>query len=464
MQPRELTTTQAALCVLSQFTSSLGTLINTITLFLLGTAQVISAHKSDPSHKPAVEYIVQAFDRYPLVAVSEMHGSHETMEFVGALIRHPGFSGRVTDIVVEFGNARYQRTMDRYLEGEDVGRQELKQVWENTTQISGVWSAPIYENFFADVRGFNKAVPAARRIRVLLGDPPIDWTVVTSPADEDMNDWRDAHFAWVVEEQVMKKGGKALLFVGGAHISRRVILPNSLIHLLDARFPKQTLVVSLVGLTNRKPALASRIRRWPVPSVAEVRGTWLGFADVKDIGFTLSRGRVQEDVDAILYLTANSLSNIPADIDPDSAFGIELKRRQLLQDKTLAFRGGKIRFAQGTTSFTPESNASLESVLAELQHDRGFVLLVKAYADSTESRPQELSEARAESVANWLVGRGIGHERLTTQGCGSSRPAWESNTEQHRSVNRRAELVRKTRWAGCQPPASFEWEEQKKER
>ncbi len=25
------------------------------------------------------------------------------------------------------------------------------------------------------------------------------------PADEDMNDWRDAHFAWVVEQQVLKK-------------------------------------------------------------------------------------------------------------------------------------------------------------------------------------------------------------------------------------------------------------------
>jgi hypothetical protein len=209
-----------------------------------GTTQIISAQTAaEPLPKPAIEYLVRAFDRYPLVALSEVHGSRETKDFVGKLIRHPDFSGRVADIVVEFGNGRYQRMMDRYIAGEDVAREELKQVWENTTQISGVWSSPIYESFFEDVRSFSKTVPPPRRVRVLLGDPPIDWKAVTSPADEDMNDWRDAHFAWVVEREVIRKGRKALLFVGGAHISRKVILQNSLIHLLDARFPKKTLVV-----------------------------------------------------------------------------------------------------------------------------------------------------------------------------------------------------------------------------
>jgi hypothetical protein len=30
-------------------------------------------------------------------------------------------------------------------------------------------------------------------------------SVVRGPADEDMNDWRDAHFAWVIEQQVLEK-------------------------------------------------------------------------------------------------------------------------------------------------------------------------------------------------------------------------------------------------------------------
>ena len=58
------------------------------------------------------------------------------------------------------------------------------------------------KDFLNDVRTLNVSLPPERRLRVLLGDPPIDWSTVRGPADEDMNDWRDAHFAWVVAEQV----------------------------------------------------------------------------------------------------------------------------------------------------------------------------------------------------------------------------------------------------------------------
>ena len=292
-----------------------------------------------------------------------------------------------------------------------------------------------------------------KRVRVLLGDPPIDWSAVTSPADEDMNDWRDAHF----EQEVMKRGHKALLFIGGAHISRKVILPNSLIHLLARRFPQQTLVVSAMDITGVRPPVASRIRTWPIPSAVEVRGTWLGSADVRDIGFGLSRGRVQDDVDALLYLTANAFSNVPIRIDPQSAFGIGLRRRQKLAEDTLPFRGGKIRFSDGSSRFTTDSELPLKIILAELIRDRGLKLLVKAYADSTEPRAQELSEMRAEFVRNWRVVNSVSRQRLTPQGCGPSRPAWDSDTDEHRGANRRAELVRMTTWSGCQPPESFNW-------
>jgi hypothetical protein len=167
----------------------------------LGNVQMVLGESADPLPKPAIEYVIGAFDRYPLVALSEMHDSVETKDFLGMLIRHPAFTSEVTDIVVEFGYARYQRLVDRCIAGEDVARVDLKQVWENTTQISGVWSSPVYENILSDIRAFNKTKSVPNQIRVLLGDPPIDWKAVTSPADEDMNDWRDAHYAWVVERE-----------------------------------------------------------------------------------------------------------------------------------------------------------------------------------------------------------------------------------------------------------------------
>jgi hypothetical protein len=187
---------------------------------------------------PAADYLVDAFQRFPLVGFSEpRHGAGGTREFLASVLHHPRFAGSVNDIVVEFGNARYQDIADEYIAGQPVTRDQLTQIWEETTVVTAVWTSPIYEGFLSDVRSLNLTLPVEKRLRVLLGDPPIDWSIVRGPADEDMNDWRDAHFAWVVEEQVMKKGRRALLWIGGAHLSRRVRFPDSLIHLLNRRFP-----------------------------------------------------------------------------------------------------------------------------------------------------------------------------------------------------------------------------------
>jgi hypothetical protein len=250
---------------------------------MLAALQPVASQPPDSAPVPAVDYVVRAFERFPIVGLGEAHGAPETQEFIARVIEQPGFAGRVSDIVVEFGNARYQELMDQYVLGRDVSRRELRQVWANTTQISGVWSSPIYENFFAFVRRFNQKMPKSKKLRVLLGDPPIDWKTVAGPADEDMNDWRDAHFASVVEHEVIHKGRKALLFIGGAHLSRRVLLPNSLIHLLDERLPGKTLVIQPVNLSTVKPGVAARLRQWRTPSVLELRGTWLGGIDTRDV-------------------------------------------------------------------------------------------------------------------------------------------------------------------------------------
>jgi outer membrane protein OmpA-like peptidoglycan-associated protein len=408
--------------------------------------------------RPAVEYVVEAFERYPLVALSEMHGNAESKDFLARLIRHPAFADRVDDIVIEFGNARYQDVVDRYIAGETIERDTLKQVWEETTQTSGIWSLPMYEEILADVRAVNLARPAGRRLRVLLGDPPIDWSQVTSPADDDMNDWRDAHFAWVVERRVRDRGRKALIFVGGAHIGRKVVFPNSLIHLLDARYPGQTHVVSVVDIGATEPALAKRLSAWSVPSAASVRGTWLGRSDVTAIGSRFSRGLVEQDVDAILYLSALPLAYRPA--PPTPAAGPraeELQRRRALAEATLPFRGGRIRFEPSTARLAASSIDALQAVRRELASDRSLRVLVKGFADGEERDADRLSTERARAATDWLVSAGIARDRLRALGCGATRPLWADSVEgERRAANRRVEIVRHTATAGCQPPASFE--------
>jgi outer membrane protein OmpA-like peptidoglycan-associated protein len=407
--------------------------------------------------EPAARQIVAAFERFPLVAFSEpRHGAGGTKEFLASLIRQPGFAGTVNDIVVEFGNSRYQDVVDRYIAGERVGRDELKQAWENTTIATGVWLTPLYEEVLIDIRAVNRTRPPSQRIRVLLGDPPIDWSVVRGPADEDMNDWRDAHFAWVVEEQVMKRGRRALLWIGGAHISRQVRFPDSLIHLLDRRFPNRTLVALAIDPRDAEPHVMRRFRPWPSLTAVRVRNTWFGALAFADVGGRLSAATIEQNMDVAIFWPPGTSDDVPR-IDPASPIAAELLRRQQLSEATLPFRGGRIRFEANTAAITGESQPALETVLSELRRDPGLNLVVKAFTDAREARGVQLSWDRARAVVNWLTTRGVSPERVVARGCAASRALWVGHSEEERAANRRAELVRISKLSDCEPPASFDF-------
>jgi hypothetical protein len=137
---------------------------------------VDQARLTDPRPVKAAEAILKAFDKYRVVALGEAHGLQEEHDFIQALIRNPAFAAKVNDIIVECGNALYQDTLDRYVAGQDVPLAEVRPVWRDTTQSAvGLWNARIYEQIFTTVREVNLKLPAAKRLRVLAGDPPIDW-------------------------------------------------------------------------------------------------------------------------------------------------------------------------------------------------------------------------------------------------------------------------------------------------
>src|SRR5262245_16843665 len=63
----------------------------------------------------ALRTILDAFDRFPLVALGEHHQLQEFHDVLSALVFHPEFPDKVNDVVVEFGNARYQDVADRFV-------------------------------------------------------------------------------------------------------------------------------------------------------------------------------------------------------------------------------------------------------------------------------------------------------------------------------------------------------------
>ena len=172
----------------------------------------------------------------------------------------------------------------------------------------------------------------------------------------------------------------------------------------------------------------------------------------------LSTGTVQDNVDAIVvWDPASRAADETPHIDDASPIAAELRRRQALAATTVPFRGARIRFESSTAALTPESDAALRIVLAELQRDPGLTLVVKAFTDAREPDGDRLSLERARAVVAWLTSRGIAPLRLQATGCGSTRALWFGPTEEERAANRRAELVRASPRAACGPPSSFDF-------
>jgi hypothetical protein len=178
--------------------------------------------------------------------------------------------------------------MDRYVRGERIPDAELRPIWDDTTQpqIPGpVWTGAVPPVYRA-VRDVNAALPRERQMRVLLGDPPIDWQSVRAAADyRRWLEQRDSFPAQLIRTEVVARGRRALVFFGGGHLQRRQQLTN---YVMD-----DPIAQTLISLLERAGVKTFIVRHgtekegltgWPVPSLALLKGTALGAAPEPSLG------------------------------------------------------------------------------------------------------------------------------------------------------------------------------------
>jgi hypothetical protein len=256
----------------------------------------------------AITGILDAFKTRSIVALGEgRHGNHQSHAFRLALVRDPRFTTTVHDIVVEFGSARYQAVMDRFVGGGDVPHSELRKAWQDTTQ-GPLWDSPIYEEFFRAVRDVNATQSSDRQVRVLLGDPPIDWDQVKTP--QELGGWmgrRDQSAVDVITREVLARNRRALVIYGDGHFPRytKWVRGDSRPKLLNMIEREGTPAFSVwTNTTVELERLQKDITSWPIPSLTIVRGTRLGTLDFKYFSGmeTDPPTRMEQQFDAVLYL------------------------------------------------------------------------------------------------------------------------------------------------------------------
>lgn len=234
----------------------------------------------------AIPALLELCATHPLVALGEMHGSQDQADFITALLHHPAFPATVQVIVVEFGNARHQAVVDRFVAGEPVAARDLRPVWRDF--FGWGFDTPIYEQFFRAVRAVNRTLPPAQRLRVLLGDPPVDWSQIQLTKVEDTFPWqekREDHYVEVVEQQVLAPGHHALLIAGLAHFTREWAtldapdLRNTVMRLERSHPGSMHVVLPHLGFGAETSALEPYLADWPIPSLVSLQTTWLGELD-----------------------------------------------------------------------------------------------------------------------------------------------------------------------------------------
>lgn len=101
-----------------------------------------------------------------------------------------------------------------------------------------------------------------------------------------------------------------------------------------------------------------------------------------------------------------------------------------------------VTFAVNSTTISPQMRSTLDGVAQSMIDYPNSLIDVMGHTDSTGSEQYnlDLSRRRAESVANYLVSRGVARARVETIGYGEQYPIADNTTETGRAQNRRVEI------------------------
>ena len=302
--------------------------------------------------------ITEAFRTHEIVTLTDPHGNVQMQAFLLSLIRDPRFPDVVNDIVIETASARYQDAIDRFVRGDDVPAAVLRKAWEDHTVANSVGTQA--EEFIQAVRDVNARLSDPKKLRVIAGDPPIDWDNVVSP--QDHRRWielRDSYPADLVRRQVLDRGHRALVIYGQNHLQRFQMASDydmstwqaqTIVSLLQHDDPAVR-ILNIWTLVDRNEQHPDEVNAWHVPSLAMVAGTTLGRTDFGSYSsglggrFSVQNGRfvplpreqwrgkpLEEEFDAVLYLgpTGSMTTTSATARCQDAAFVAERLRRLTL--------------------------------------------------------------------------------------------------------------------------------------
>jgi hypothetical protein len=177
----------------------------------------------------------------------------------------------------------------------------------NSAVATTVWDRPIIDDFLYAVRDRNRSLPRERRLRILLGDPPIDWRAITSADDyRKVLLRRDSHPADLIRREVLAKGRRALVIYGDGHLAARSERPGqSMVGILETSGVRIFTITSTFADLSR---FQSDVASWRTPAIALLKDTLLGAVPLETLISPLppvdifkSNPNIEDHHDAVLW-------------------------------------------------------------------------------------------------------------------------------------------------------------------
>jgi chemotaxis protein MotB len=138
---------------------------------------------------------------------------------------------------------------------------------------------------------------------------------------------------------------------------------------------------------------------------------------------------------------AGDLANMLADSNLGSEVSVQTN-----VDGVLISLSEKLIFTPGTASLQEAAYPVLDTIVGMMKQNENTIKVV-GHTDNTPSADPryptnwELSSARAQIIANYMIQTGIAPERLIVSGRGEYEPVFSNDTPEHRALNSRADII-----------------------